>query len=132
MGFTLPITDAKGAKNVKNLFTDFNLCAITNELGGSATIADVILQGMDKLTVSFNAVDIRDLGIETSKDNRCGRTIIDSRNIRINDVTCDRFVATGDIERRIGRLERAFQQGTRRKACILSGTLEGVLDNIRR
>ena len=52
VGLTLPVTDAKGAKNIQDFVTDFNLSTVTNQLGRCTTITDV-----DKIRIRMNTTN---------------------------------------------------------------------------
>jgi hypothetical protein len=83
MRFTLPIVNAEGAKDISNLMTDYDLDAVTNELQWGTTLDDVVFQGVDKLFVCLNAIDISDLGTSANKDKNSSGTIINGWDIRI-------------------------------------------------
>ena len=108
MRFTLPITNAEGAEDVKNLLTDFDLRTITDELRRSTTISNIIFQGVDKLAIGFDAVNVSYLSIKASKDNSCSSTVVDSRDVRVYNIASNRLVTTSDIERWVRGLEAAL------------------------
>jgi hypothetical protein len=72
--------------------------AVANELMRSYTISNIVFQGVDKWLIQFDAVDISDLGISSYKNYSSNGTIIDSRDIVIDDVTSNRFIATRDVK----------------------------------
>jgi hypothetical protein len=87
MRFTLPIINTEGAKDISNLLTDDGLAAVTNQFQGGTTLDGVVFQGVDKLFVCLNAIDISDLGASANKDNSSSRTIMDGWDIRVDYVT---------------------------------------------
>jgi hypothetical protein len=64
---TLPAGDTQGTKDVMYLITNDNLSTVTNELMRSSTISNIVFQGVDKLLIRFDAIDISDLGISSYK-----------------------------------------------------------------
>jgi hypothetical protein len=77
MRFTLPIVNAKGAKDISNFMTDYGLATVTKEFQGGTTLDDVVSQSVDKLFLCLNSIDISDLGASANKDNSSSGTIID-------------------------------------------------------
>jgi len=68
MGFTLPAPNKKCTKDVLDLFTDFNLGTITNELVRCSLFPNVILKGIDKLLVSLDPIDITNHRVTANKE----------------------------------------------------------------
>jgi hypothetical protein len=60
MRFTLPLVNVVGSCNISNLLTDFDLGSITQKLIHSSTMANIVLEGMDKLLVCFHGINIGD------------------------------------------------------------------------
>ena len=65
---TLPIINAQCLKDVMCSFADLNLCSITDELVHCTSLADVILQHVDKLLVCLHAIGICNQGVTSDKD----------------------------------------------------------------
>jgi hypothetical protein len=78
---TFPIVNAETAKNICYFMANKGLAAFTDELKGGTTLDNDIFQGVDKLFVCLNAIDISDLGVHTNKDHSSSRTIINSWDI---------------------------------------------------
>jgi hypothetical protein len=127
LGFTLPIGDAEGTKDVLNLLTDFDLSTVGNELGGSATTANVILQSIDELLVSLHAFNITNKGLRTDEKLRIGVATVNGWSVRINSIGSDGLVASMDVEGRMGRFEATFKICTHGHAGILSSASKGLL-----
>jgi hypothetical protein len=109
MRFTLPIVNAEGAKNISNLVTDNGLAAVTNQFHGGTTLDDVIFQCVDKLFVCLNAIDISDLGVSANKDNSSSGTIIDSWDIRVDNVTSNILLTAKYIKSWVRRFIDLFK-----------------------
>ena len=69
----------------------------------SSLITDIVLQGGERLAVMLDTVDITNGGIATNKKDSSSRPIIHGRNVGENEVACDVFASTMNIERRVGR-----------------------------
>ena len=54
--FTLPAADDKVAKDIEDLATDFDLCAITNKLGGCTSFTNGVLQCSRKILVTMKSI----------------------------------------------------------------------------
>jgi hypothetical protein len=113
VGFTLPIRDAEGMKDVLNLLTDFDLSTVGNELSRSTMASNVILQGIDKLLVSLHVATVN-----------CWRSI------QVNSIGGNGLVAAMDVEGRIGRFEAVLKIRTHGHARILISASESFLDRI--
>jgi hypothetical protein len=81
VGFTLPIGDAEGMKDVFNLLTDFDLSTVRNEHSRGATALNVILQSIDKLLVSLHAFNITKKGFGTDEKLRIHVTTVNGWSI---------------------------------------------------
>jgi hypothetical protein len=86
-GFTLPVVYAEGSEDICHLVTNNGLTTVTDEFLGGSTLDDIIFQCADKLFVCLNAINISDLSVESNKDHSSSRTIINSWDIRIDNVT---------------------------------------------
>ena len=58
MWFTLPVLDDVVPEYVLHFVADLYLSSVTNELGHSSFSPDVILEDIDKLTVSLHGIDV--------------------------------------------------------------------------
>ncbi len=87
MGFTLPASNKKGTKDVLNLFTDFNLSTITDELVRCTTFMDVILQSIDKLLVSHDIIDVTDHGVTSNKELCNSNPTVNGRGIGMDSIS---------------------------------------------
>jgi hypothetical protein len=81
MGFTLPVINAEGAQYIGYLVTNNGLSTIAKEFQWCPSLDDVILQGIDKLFVCLDTINISNLNVNSNKNYSSGRTIIDSRDI---------------------------------------------------
>jgi len=97
--FTLPAPYKKGTEDILKLFTDFNLGAVTDKFIGCTMLMDIIFKGVDKLLVSFNAVDVTNHGITTNKELGNSNTTVNSR---IHSICCHRFIAVVHINAGLG------------------------------
>jgi hypothetical protein len=97
MRLTLPIVNTEGAEDVSNLMTSNGLTTVTDEFQGGTTLDDVIFQGVDKLFVGLNAIDVSDLSVSANKDNSSSGTIIDGWDIRIDIVTGNILLTAKDV-----------------------------------
>ena len=109
MRFTLPIINTEGAKDISNLMTDDGLAAVTNQFHGGTTLNDVVFQCVDKLFVCLNAIDVSDLGVSANKDNSSSGTIIDSWDIRVDNVTSNILLMAKYIKSWIRRFIDLFK-----------------------
>ena len=112
--------------------TNKDLSAVTDEFIWSSSLNDIIFQCINELTVTFNTIDIGDLSSDTDKYNSCSRTIKNGGNIGIDNITCNAFSTSIDIECGIRRLEGFLKHSTSRKTSILSSMLKGKLYNVGR
>jgi hypothetical protein len=62
--FTLPIVNAETVNNICYFMTNNGLATVTDELKGGNRLDIVIFQGVDKIFVCRNAIDISDLGVQ--------------------------------------------------------------------
>ena len=99
MGLTLPSRDEKDAENILDFVTDLDLSTVTEELGHSSPITDVILEGVDKLAIGLDTIDVSDMGTGPNKQDSSSGAIINSRDIGIDNITSNRFIAPGDIKK---------------------------------
>jgi hypothetical protein len=88
------------------------LTTVTDEFIGSTSLNDVIFKGIQKLRVLFNTIKICNLCLDPNKDDSSSRSIVDSRDIRLNNVTSNSFIATIYIESWIWGLEGFLERGT--------------------
>jgi len=95
--FTLPVTNDQSAQNVENFVADLHLSAVTDELVGSTSLTDVVFKGVNKLAVSLDAIDISNLSVITNKQNSGSRSIVNGRNISVDNVTCNGLLAPENI-----------------------------------
>jgi hypothetical protein len=68
----------------------------------SSTISNIVFQGVDKSLICFDTIDIIDLGISSYKNDSSDGTIINSRDIGVDDVTSNSFMSKRDVQVRIG------------------------------
>ena len=85
--FTLPGFDKERAQDVQNLVANLNLSTITDQFSGCTTLTNVVLQGVDELGVSLNAINICDMGLGAIEDDSSLSTMVNSRGVRIHNVT---------------------------------------------
>ena len=74
MWFALPILNTQGAKNVNNLITNEHLGTVTDKLVGCITLNDVVFKGINKLFISFDAIDISHLGVNSQHKEKLHQT----------------------------------------------------------
>jgi hypothetical protein len=99
MGFRLPAFDTKSLENILNFVSDENLIRITKKYMWCATVCDVFLQGIDKLLIAFDTIHIGNLSDRTNKEDSNSGTIINCRDIGINNITSDCFILANIIKR---------------------------------
>ena len=97
MWLTLPITNTKSTKYIKNFVTNNYLCSITKELMWCSKLNDVIFEGINKPLVCFDTINISDLCFSANKKDSSSRTIIDCWSIRVDNVTGNRLIASVNI-----------------------------------
>jgi hypothetical protein len=66
MGFTLPVVNPKGTKDVCNLVADNGLTTVTNEFQGGTMLDDFVLQCVTKLFIRLNPINISDFSVDSS------------------------------------------------------------------
>jgi hypothetical protein len=101
-GFALPIQDMEITEDILNLVTNFNLSAVTDELVRCAAASDVVLECVDKLTLSFHALDVGDKRLGAYEDLCTCLPTVDGRGVREYGVGGDGLVAPVDVECRVG------------------------------
>jgi hypothetical protein len=127
MGFTLPIGNVEGMKDVLNLLTDFNLGTVRNELSRSTTASNVILQSIDKLLVSLHAFNITNKGLGTDEKLHIRVTTVNGWSIGVNSIGSNGLIAAMDIDGRVKRFEAMLKIRTHGHACILSSVSKCLL-----
>jgi hypothetical protein len=58
MGFTLPIVNAIGSEDIKDLVGDLSHSSITNELVWGSPFSDTLLENASKFTISLHTITI--------------------------------------------------------------------------
>jgi hypothetical protein len=103
MWLTLSIINTQGKENIPDLVTDFDLSAVTDQLGQGITAVNVILEGVDKLYVALHTSTLvmKDLVL---KNLGSSLPTTKSKCVRIDSVGSNRFVMPMNIKGRIGRL----------------------------
>ena len=93
---TLPGRDDQAPKNVFDLVADLNLGAVVDELGGSATVADDVLECVRGLLFSFHAKNIGHKGCCSNKELGHFVAAINGGHIRVDRVGGD---GNGELKR---------------------------------
>jgi hypothetical protein len=93
-------------------------------------LANVVLKSVDKWLLSLHTVDVCNQGFIADKDLGTGLTPINVRNVGINCIFCDAFIATLHIESRKRRLVMLLENGTIRHPSVLSSLLQCLLDGL--
>jgi hypothetical protein len=95
MRLILPLINDKGTENVLDLpTTDFGFDPITNELIHSSPLPDVILKGVDKFFVSFDAASVSNQRVSPNKELCCHGSIVDNRSVRKDRVSGNGLLAS--------------------------------------
>ena len=97
MRFTGPLGYTQDAQQFFSPARDLNLGTVTNHLGHSTTVADIIFQGIDKLLLGLEWVHISDMGFEANKQLSLGGATANSRSVRVDSVGGNRFSPSEDI-----------------------------------
>jgi hypothetical protein len=69
-------------------------------------MCNIVFLCIDKLFISFDTIDVGDLSVNANKYNSSSETIINSRDIRINNVTGNCFVTMHGIKCGVWGFER--------------------------
>jgi hypothetical protein len=64
-------------------------------------ICDVFFQVNDRLLIGFDTINIGDLSVLTNKEDSHSGTIINYRDVGINNVASDCFISKDNIKRRV-------------------------------
>jgi len=102
MWLTLPMANKEGMEDVLYFLTNFHLCMVTDELGRGTTLMDVIFQGVDKLPIRLDAIDITYHRFTSHKELGSGDSTVNGRCIRIYSVSSYRFIPALYIQGWIG------------------------------
>jgi hypothetical protein len=76
--FTLPITNTEGAQDINYLVANNGLSTVTDELQGCTSLNNVILQGIDKLFVCLDTINISNFSVNSNKNDSSSGTIIEA------------------------------------------------------
>ena len=114
VGLTLPILDEEGTENVLDFVASLYLCSVTNQFCGGSPLPDAVFQCVDKLLICANAMNVNNMGVGSIENNSSSRSIINSRSVRIDNVTGNWFGSTWIIEGRIGRPACTFKESALR------------------
>ena len=93
----LPIRNEESTKNVQHFITDFNLGTVTDEFIHCSMFANGILKCVDKLLGGLHAINSSVERVETNINLTNSRTIIHSRGIRKEGISCNWFIPAGYI-----------------------------------
>ena len=88
---------------------NFDKTPITDEFVGGTTATDVIFKRVNKLLVRFQPMSINDRGASAHKDRSGHRTIINSRDIRVDDIRGHVLITTWNVDSRIWGLEELLK-----------------------
>ena len=100
---TLPTWDTESMEDSFNLLANFYLGPVTDELMWSSPFAYIVFQCVDKFTVIFDSISIRDVGVTAYKNDGCGGTVIECGCIGIDDITCNSFVTAVNVKCWVGQ-----------------------------
>ena len=130
VGFTVPVTNDVGTKNVQDTTMSFHLGTIADKFRWGFPVPDKVFKCCNKFTISLHTVYVADSGVEaTIKVGLCS-TIVDSRCVRVDSVSCNGFLATCDVKCRELCLKMPSEIGTDGGTYILGSSLKRTLDNV--
>jgi len=129
---TLPVVNHVVTENVQSFVADLRFCTITDKLAHGSPFLDVILQCGNKFAVRLNPIGIGDQTLGADEDLRACGTIVNGWCVRENGISCDRFIASVNIDSGKARLEVSTKRVGTRVSCPTSRTLESVLDGCGR
>jgi hypothetical protein len=108
------------------------LGSVTDKLIRCSPFTDVVFQGIHKLFISLDPINVSDMSVASGEDNSSSRAIIYGRRVGINNVTGNRLTTAMNVEGWVGRLVHVLEKGTHRNASILGSLLERALDSLGR
>ena len=95
-------------------------------------MADVVLQGVDELSISFDTIHIGDKRCASKEDLSRNGAVSNGRDIRVDGVCGDRFIMPCDVESRVRTLVVFGEEFANWGASVLSGMIKGKFDGVRR
>jgi hypothetical protein len=98
LGFRLPIVDEEVTEDTGDFLRDLSLSVVTYKLVHGTMLSDNVHQGLRKISIRLDAKSVAILGMQTSVELSTHRSIIDCRNVAVDGIRSDRFVAPMHIE----------------------------------
>ena len=102
MGFALPIIDPKCSQNVFDSGGYLHGSVVAGELVHCSPFSDDILKGIDKFRRASHTKTIEDKQFAANKDLGVFAAAVNGWDFSFNGVSGNRFVATSNIEGRVG------------------------------
>ena len=99
VGFTVPVTNGIGTKDVQDTTMSFHLGTIADKFRWGSPVPDKVLQVCNKFTISLHTVYVADLGVKATVKLGLGSTVVDSRCVRVDSVSYNNLLATCDVKR---------------------------------
>ena len=131
LGFRLPIVDEEVMEDIGYFLRDLSLSVITNKLVHGTMLSDNIHQGLREVSIRLDAESVAILGMQTGVELSTHRSIIDCRNVAVDGIRSDRFVAPMHIECRKWSLVAVIDVASNPSgACILGGSSKCPLDGV--
>jgi hypothetical protein len=66
------------------MFTNLNLCAVTDEFGRCSALGDVVQKRIDKLFIGLDRIHICSVDLSTNKKLSRGNATIDCRSVGVD------------------------------------------------
>jgi hypothetical protein len=114
------------------MFTNLNLCAVTDEFGRCAALGDVVQKCIDKLFIGLDRVHICSTGLSTNEKLSRGNATIDRWSVGVDGIGSHWFDTRTHVQGRIRRLVSFLEYSTHGHACKLGSTLKSLLDGVNR
>ena len=120
------------SKEIFHFLRDFYLSRFTNEEVHGSPIPDLIVKGVNKLTVSLNGVDISHQCFPTNIEGSYSGTIVNCLCITEDEIRGYWFISPMNIEGRITGFKVLPHVGINTFSSMPSGNLESFLNGFHR
>ena len=101
--------DEKVSEEVSNLLGDFISATISDESGHGSPESDIVIEGVDKLFLAFDAISITYQGVSSNKELGHGTTIIDGWGVTEDGISGNSLISSWDVEDRVPGLEMLLE-----------------------